>query len=154
MNRAHHDLVDPAPLGTAAPPVGLSPPQKVEAQRLAGAAGLEGKTQYDTGDSDAISPSAQLIQAADTQRFARLRANFVTAGWTLVQCETAVAGTALFLASRWGHVRELPSFAAIEAFARQIGAALWSAAPTPSAPRTACCTTAAAVAQAGHQDHV
>lgn len=124
MNRAHHDLVDPAPLGTAAPPVGLSPPQKVEAQRLAGAAGLEGKTQYDTGDSDAISPSAQLIQAADTQRFARLRANFVTAGWTLVQCETAVAGTALFLASRWGHVRELPSFAAIEAFARQIGAAL------------------------------
>ena len=92
MNRAHHDLVDPAPLGTAAPLVG--------------------------------SPSEQLIDAADTQRFARLRANFVTAGWTLLQCETAVAGTALFLASRWGHVRGLPSFAAIEAFARQIGAAL------------------------------
>ena len=124
MNRAHHDLVDPAPLGTAAPPIGLSPPQKVEAHRLAGAAGFEGQTQNDTVDSDAISPSAQLIEAADTQRFARLRANFVTAGWTLVQCETAVAGTAVFLASRWGQVRELPSFAAIEAFARQIGAAL------------------------------
>ena len=121
---AHHDLVDPAPLGTAAPPIGLSPPQKVEAHRLAGAAGFEGQTQNDTVDSDAISPSEQLIEAADTQRFARLRANFVTAGWTLLQCETAVAGTALFLASRWGHVRELPSFAAIEAFARQIGAAL------------------------------
>lgn len=121
---AHHDLVDPAPLGTAAPPVALSPPQKVEAHRLAGAAGFERQTQYDTADSDSISTSEQLIEAADTQRFARLRANFVTAGWTLVQCETAVAGTALFLASRWGHVRELPSFAAIEAFARQIGAAL------------------------------
>ena len=121
---AHHDLVDPAPLGTASPPIGLSPPQKVEAHRLAGAAGFERQTQYDTADSDSISTSEQLIEAADTQRFARLRANFVTAGWTLVQCETAVAGTALFLASRWGHVRELPSFAAIEAFARQIGAAL------------------------------
>ena len=124
MNRAHHDLVDPAPLGIAAPPVGLSLPQKVEAHRLAGAAGFEGQTQYNTTDSDSISTSAQLIETADTQRFARLRANFVTAGWTLLQCETAVAGTAVFLASRWGHVRELPSFAAIEAFARQIGAAL------------------------------
>ncbi len=124
MNLVRHDIVGPAPLRTAAPSVGLSPPQKIEAHRLAGAAGFEGQTKYDTADSDPTKPGRQQSQIADTQRFIRLRANFVKAEWTLAHCDKEASCAALFPASRWGQVRELPSFATVDAFASQIGAAL------------------------------
>ena len=55
---------------------------------------------------------------AQRKQFATLRARLALEGWSLSEADRA----ATFHATRWGMFRELPDLAAVEAFARQVGA--------------------------------
>jgi hypothetical protein len=99
---------------------GLSPPEKSETPELAG--GGRFWDQSKSNDPDCAG------QAADDQHgdavgktLATLRARLALSGWALLQNEGS-DGTSQFLATRWGHGRNLRDLAAVEAFARQVGA--------------------------------
>lgn len=111
-----------AALGTAAAaPAGLSTPHKDEAHRLAGAAGFKDQGEMDSPDS-AATPADDQAGAADTKRFATLRARLALAGWALTRNE-AGDGPATFYASRWGKATpDLRDLAAVEVFADRVGA--------------------------------
>ena len=106
--------VDPVGLATlgaaAAGPVGLSPPTKEDAPRLAGDEGIRRREQDDNQDSD----------ATDAQRkaLATLTAKMAIAGFSL---HPLADGS--FLACRWGLSRPLPDLYAAHRFLRHIGGA-------------------------------
>jgi hypothetical protein len=119
----HH--ADPAGLAAAepaavVPAAGLSPPRKDEpTEALAGTGGFRDQGKADTLDSEAT-PAGEQHGSVDAKHVATLRARQALAGWASLRNESG--GAHSFLATRWGHARGLHDLAAVEAFARQVGA--------------------------------
>jgi hypothetical protein len=105
------DPVGLAPLGpTAAGPAGLSAPRCADAHRLAGASGIEDKTETNT--------KIVASRAADRKAFETLRAQFARTGIALYALD---GGT--LMATRWNCCKRLPDLYAATRFLHQIGGA-------------------------------
>ena len=108
---AHHDVVDLAPLGTAAAHAVVTP----TSEKAPDAANVGGPVQTET---------QCLIfeqRADDGKRFATLRALLALKGYSLSRTH-GDHGPVCFHVNRWGMVRELRDIAAVRAFAQQVGA--------------------------------
>ncbi len=115
MTLAPTYLDKPAPRASQLPPRNEEP-----TEALAGTGGFGGQGKTRNSDSEST-PSTEQQGAADSKRFATLRARLALAGWTL-SCASAADGPAVFLAIRWNMPRELASLDAVAKFADMVGA--------------------------------
>ena len=108
---AHHDVVDLAPLGTAAAHAVVTP----TSGKAPDAANVGGPVQTET--------QCLIFEqhADDGKRFATLRAHLALKGYSLSRTH-GDDGPVCFHVNRWGMVRELRDIAAVRAFAQQVGA--------------------------------
>lgn len=65
--------------------------------------------------------AAGQMSAIDIKLLATLRARLALADWMLLLSKSG-GSAPMYLATRWGHSRELRNLAAVEAFAVQVGA--------------------------------
>ena len=108
--RAHHAVVELAPLGTAgAAPAGLSqPPTRDNARWQAG----EVERQETADNPDCADTTAE------RKPLATLRARLALAGWVLTTTPDNPHGA--FTVSRWGMVRDLTTLAAVAVFTNRV----------------------------------
>lgn len=107
---AHHDVVDLAPLGTAAARAVVTSTSD-NAHLAVGA--VEGQRTTGRFSFDQ--------HADDCKRFATLRARLALAGWGLIRTYNS-DGAPICFATRWNMPRELACLSAVEAFADRVGA--------------------------------
>lgn len=105
----------PAPLGAAAAAAGAVA-QKDEAPRLAGAEGFKGQGAADTPDSAATAANDQRGE----KHLTTLRAALACEGYALLDAPHSPHGA--FTVTRWGMTTDLHDLAAVERFARRVGA--------------------------------
>jgi hypothetical protein len=108
-------------LHKAAPRACQGPPRNEEpTEALAGTGGFgdQGKTRNSDSES---TPATEQQGAADSKRFATLRARLALAGWTLTRT-SAADSPVVFFATRWNKPRELAGLDAVAKFASMVGA--------------------------------
>ena len=117
LELAHRVVVELAPLGTVgAAPAGLSQPPTSDSARLQ-AGEVERQGTADNADCAGQARQAQGPSFTDKTR-ATLAALLALKGYSLHE-----VADGSYLASRWNHARPLRDLHAVQAFARQVGAA-------------------------------
>lgn len=107
---AHHDVVELAPLGTAAAHAVATP----TSEKAPDAANVGGPVQTETRFLIFKQPTD------DGKRFATLQAHLALKGFSL-QRTAADDGPVCFYVTRWGMARELRDLAAVARFLDQVG---------------------------------
>ena len=116
---ALHDVVDLAPLGTAAARAVVTPTS--DNAHLAVGAVVKGQGRTDNLDCADYLAGDQ--PGDDCKRFATLRARLALAGWGLIRTDPT-DGAPIYFATRWNMPRELADLAAVARFLDQVGGAV------------------------------